>query len=62
MAQGTDMTIRVFRCSDCGHKMRLTGTTCGYCHTEKLLYQRLGFYLAILAGLAVAAVFAVVIA
>ena len=43
------MAIRVFRCTDCGHKMRLAGDACGRCHTPKLPHQRLGLYLAVLA-------------
>ena len=34
------MTIRIFRCTECGHKMRLSGTDCGYCHTIKAPTQR----------------------
>lgn len=43
------MAIRIFRCHDCGHKMRLAGDSCGLCHTRKAPYQRLSFYAAILA-------------
>jgi hypothetical protein len=37
---GEKMTIRMFRCTECGHKMRLSGTDCGYCHTIKAPTQR----------------------
>lgn len=52
-----DMAIRVFRCSECGHKMRVTGEACGYCHAPKLVHQRLGVYLGIGAAIVVAALF-----
>ena len=45
------MAIRVFRCSECGHKMRVAGAACGHCHTPKLLHQRLGLYVAGLGAL-----------
>ena len=35
-----DRAIRVFECPECGHRMRLTGTRCGYCHHPKALYQQ----------------------
>ncbi len=47
------MAIRVFRCSDCGHRMRLTGDTCGYCHAPKLPHQRLEFWVVLLVLLAI---------
>lgn len=33
------MAIRVFTCRECGHKMRLGGRACGYCHADKLPWQ-----------------------
>lgn len=33
------MTIRLFKCRECGHRMRFAGTACGRCHTEKRVYQ-----------------------
>ena len=36
------MTIRLFECPDCGHKMRLKGKTCGMCYAEKPLLKRMG--------------------
>ena len=34
------MTVRVFRCRRCGHKMRFSGPKCGYCFTGKIWWQR----------------------
>lgn len=34
------MAFRVFRCRDCGHRMRLSGDQCGKCFYEKAFYQR----------------------
>jgi|OM-RGC.v1.034705617 hypothetical protein len=39
------MVIRVFRCHDCGHRMRLLGERCGYCKAPKRIYQRIGPFL-----------------
>ena len=39
------MPIRLFRCIHCGHKMRLTGDSCGSCNEYKKMKQRLYFYL-----------------
>lgn len=36
--------MRVFNCHDCGHKMRLTGESCGYCYTRKAWYQQSGVF------------------
>lgn len=33
------MTIRVFTCHDCGHKMRFFGKHCGKCYAQKLPHQ-----------------------
>ena len=33
------MTVRVFRCTECDHKMRLIGSRCGRCATDKLWWQ-----------------------
>lgn len=33
------MTLRVFVCKDCGHKMRLGGNHCGKCYARKAPYQ-----------------------
>lgn len=51
------MTVRVFKCHDCGHRMRLAGDSCGRCHTRKLWYQRTDLYLGIAAVVALGAVF-----
>ena len=32
--------LRVFGCRDCGHKMRLMGSRCGYCRAPKGITQR----------------------
>ena len=34
------MTFRLFRCSDCGHRMRLGRNHCGKCLTPKPVAQR----------------------
>ena len=31
--------LRVFRCRECGHRMRLAGRLCGRCHARKGLLQ-----------------------
>lgn len=59
---GMEMTVRVFRCADCGHKMRLSGATCGRCHTEKRVYQRLDLYMWMLAVPGTALAFYVIVA
>ena len=32
--------MRVFRCDDCGHKMRFFGNSCGKCYLEKRTMQK----------------------
>ncbi|SMX35172.1 hypothetical protein COL8621_01685 [Actibacterium lipolyticum] len=32
--------LRIFGCRDCGHKMRLAGSRCGYCRAPKEITQR----------------------
>lgn len=32
--------MRLFRCLNCNHKMRLSGARCGKCLTRKPLWQR----------------------
>ena len=38
------MVIRIFTCQNCGHKMRMSGHSCGSCNETKKPYQRLYFY------------------
>lgn len=38
------MAIRLFRCRECGHRMRMSFDTCGRCNEYKKPYQRLYFY------------------
>ncbi|MHC0052828.1 hypothetical protein [Actibacterium sp. D379-3] len=33
------MTVRLFRCKHCGHKMRFAGNRCGYCYRPKSAFQ-----------------------
>lgn len=40
------MALRYFRCSNCGHKMRVRGTHCGNCHRPKHPWQMTSVYLA----------------
>jgi len=46
------MAVRIFRCRDCGHKMRLSGAQCGNCFTDKELHQRITVVAIVLAALA----------
>ncbi len=39
------MAVRIFLCSRCGHRMRLGGARCGWCHQRKKGWQRPWFYL-----------------
>ena len=32
--------IRIFRCHECGHRMRLSGGLCGVCHADKPGWMR----------------------
>lgn len=34
------MSLRVFRCDQCDHRMRLFGTQCGKCGEPKPVFQR----------------------
>ncbi|WP_163848937.1 hypothetical protein [Pseudooceanicola aestuarii] len=34
------LTIRLFRCEACGHRMRMRGDLCGRCHAYKEWYQK----------------------
>lgn len=43
------MQLRVFRCHECGHKMRLAGEQCGRCHALKPAWQGVVYRLALLA-------------
>lgn len=38
------MAIRIFRCHECKHRMRMSQDTCGRCNEDKRRYQRLYFY------------------
>jgi len=40
--------LRVFRCHECGHKMRLAGDHCGRCHAIKPSYQGVIYRLVLL--------------
>ncbi len=31
--------IRLYTCSNCGHHMRVRGTSCGYCYAKKPFWQ-----------------------
>ena len=44
------ISLRLFECHDCGHKMRLSGTRCGRCFTPKPYWQ-VAAYRGALAGL-----------
>lgn len=45
-------SLRLFRCSYCDHKMRLSGIKCGSCGMVKRFYQQLSsYYLVIVAVL-----------
>lgn len=44
----SQMAIRLFRCRDCGHSMRLTGSYCSACLLPKALYQRIGTWILVL--------------
>uniref|UniRef100_UPI0040475F61 hypothetical protein n=1 Tax=Yoonia sp. TaxID=2212373 RepID=UPI0040475F61 len=35
------MTLRIFTCTSCGHKMRASGARCGACFVPKQTYQRI---------------------
>lgn len=48
--------MRFFHCHDCGHKMRLMGESCGYCHCRKAWYQQPGVIFSSLALSAVVAI------
>jgi predicted amidophosphoribosyltransferase len=41
------MALRVFRCRQCGHKMRITGPRCGRCYSKKEIVQTLWFWLGV---------------
>jgi DNA-directed RNA polymerase subunit RPC12/RpoP len=41
-----NMTLRLFRCPDCGHRMRLFGPRCGRCGAAKSLSRRPASYAA----------------
>ncbi|GGH48192.1 hypothetical protein GCM10011341_09770 [Frigidibacter albus] len=40
--------LRMFRCHECGHKMRLSGEACGRCHAIKPRYQGVIYRLVLL--------------
>ncbi len=56
------MTIRLFKCPDCGHKMRIQGKACGMCYSQKPLPKRIGVWLTLGASLLVFVPLAVVAA
>lgn len=39
--------MRLFKCSACGHRMRLRGAQCGYCSQYKPFHQRVEFWIVI---------------
>lgn len=41
------MAVRVFRCSECHHRMRLYGESCGKCHQPKPIWQTGGAWTAV---------------
>lgn len=43
------MAIRVFKCSSCGHPMRLSGDECGACYNAKPGWQKPGSLFTIVA-------------
>lgn len=42
------MALRYFRCTTCGHKMRVNGTHCGNCYRPKQPWQMTSVYLTVL--------------
>ncbi len=54
------MQLRVFRCHECGHKMRLSGETCGRCHAIKPAFQGVIYRLVLLSPVIVIGVAGIV--
>jgi len=55
------MTLRIFHCHDCGHKMRFSGIRCHKCYARKATYQMPWFWLTVI-GVAIAGAMAGAIA
>lgn len=53
------MTLRLFRCHACGHRMRMKGKHCNRCYQEKPFFKRRSFVgsVAILALFSITAMF-----
>ena len=43
--------LRVYKCRDCEHRMRLFGSSCGHCFADKGFFQRAGVFIGALVAL-----------
>lgn len=53
------VTLRIFRCQNCNHLMRMSGNKCGRCWTDKRFYQKPAVHVWVL--VAVFAILAIVV-